>query len=226
MQVLHVCIFWQLSPSHLIIQQKVFLSISKVTLCGPSRWDNHSPEGQSLIQHLEQSWCDANTHTYTYSELGAVPTTLLVGGCHLPKSLQKQEESHTLAQKGPAYTCVHLRLHTQCTHAHTNNYTITAYLCAYMFPLHSTHSWTCTQNRYVYVLHNHTHIHTTHTYAQLYSHTPLHHSTQTCRGAFPYLGHPCVHTLLLTHSWPGSPLCSGFDAELLGPCGHLIVLWE
>lgn len=35
-------------------------------------------------------------------------------------------------------------------------------------------------------------------------------ATQACGRPLTYLSHTYVHTLLLTPTWPGSPLCSGF----------------
>lgn len=54
-------------------------------------------------------------------------------------------------------------------------------------------------------------------------------ATQACGRPLNYLSHTYVHTLLLTPTWPGSPLCSGFVLHVLphraGVIGHSTATW-
>lgn len=145
---------------HILYTQKVFLPMSEVIPCGPPIVLHHSPEGQSLTQRLRQSWCGANTHTHTHAIgvlliLSPLSPCLLIGGCHWPRSPQKQEESHTLNQKAFTYTCALIPTYTMHTCPKHNYTLIAAYLYAHICPVHTTCACMCTQNRYVCVLHNH-----------------------------------------------------------------------
>ena len=98
----------------------------EVIPCGPPIVLHHSPEEQSLTQCLRQSWCDANTHTHTHTHtigvlliLNPLSPCLLIGGCHWPRSPQKQEESHTLNQKASTYTCALIPTYTMHTCPYT-----------------------------------------------------------------------------------------------------------
>lgn len=138
---------------HILCTPKVFLPTSEVTPCDPPTVLHHSPEGQSLTHHLRQSWCGASTHTHTIGVLlilSSLSPCLLIGGCHWPRSPQKQE-SHSLNQKASTYTCALIPTYTMHTCPYTqlhfdncipvcSHMPSTYYTCMYV---HTKQIYTC-----------------------------------------------------------------------------------